>query len=33
MGVMNKAFDFNCGKHQWNVSIADVMVVVQVCSP
>ncbi|KAF2790798.1 hypothetical protein K505DRAFT_340111 [Melanomma pulvis-pyrius CBS 109.77] len=30
MGVMNRAFEYNCGKHQWNVSIADVMVVVQV---
>ncbi|KAF2245856.1 hypothetical protein BU26DRAFT_552887 [Trematosphaeria pertusa] len=29
LGVMLKAFDYNCGKHQWNVSIADTMIILK----
>ncbi|PSN75420.1 hypothetical protein BS50DRAFT_671580 [Corynespora cassiicola Philippines] len=29
IGVINKAFDFNCGKHQWNVSMADLSNILQ----
>ncbi len=30
---MIKGFDFNCGKHQWHVSIADTMIMLKVPTP
>lgn len=29
IGLMNKGFEYNCGKHMWNVSIADMMEVLR----